>query len=154
MYRKILVATDGSPTSDRALAELDRLVGPSTDVLALAVVEFPSTTLAASYSAAYDLNTLWQVMREQGEAVLKHTQEQLDMFNIPATLKLVDLCGHPETDVASAIETEADTWGADLIVLGTHGRRGFRRLMLGSVAEQVVRLSKHPVLLVRAGDGN
>ena len=49
-----------------------------------------------------------------------------------------------------AIEQEAEQWGADLIVVGTHGRRGFRRLLLGSVAENLIRISTKPVLLVRA----
>jgi nucleotide-binding universal stress UspA family protein len=51
---------------------------------------------------------------------------------------------------AEAILRDARKWGADLIVMGTHGRRGLRRVVLGSDAEQVVRMSKVPVLLVRA----
>jgi nucleotide-binding universal stress UspA family protein len=50
---------------------------------------------------------------------------------------------------ADAIVAEAKAWGADLIVLGTHGRRGARRLVMGSDAEEIVRTTPVPVLLVR-----
>jgi nucleotide-binding universal stress UspA family protein len=52
--------------------------------------------------------------------------------------------------IASVIEGEARRWQADLIVIGTHGRSGLSRLLLGSVAEGVVRVASVPVLLVRA----
>jgi nucleotide-binding universal stress UspA family protein len=58
-----------------------------------------------------------------------------------------EIVGGPAADV---IVREAKKQRADLIVLGTHGRRGMRRLVLGSDAEQVVRMSPVPVLLVRA----
>ncbi|MCY1245043.1 Universal stress protein family protein [compost metagenome] len=52
-------------------------------------------------------------------------------------------------EIAERIEVEAETCNADLIVIGTHGRRGVRRLVLGSVAEGLIRVSNRPVLLVR-----
>jgi nucleotide-binding universal stress UspA family protein len=66
---------------------------------------------------------------------------------IKPTLAMRETIGGPAAD---AIVREARKQGADLIVLGTHGRRGVRRLVLGSDAEQVVRTSRVPVLLVRA----
>jgi nucleotide-binding universal stress UspA family protein len=54
--------------------------------------------------------------------------------------------------VYDTIEQEAVRWPADLIVIGTHGRRGFRRLLLGSVAEGLIRVTTKPVLLVRGGE--
>jgi len=53
------------------------------------------------------------------------------------------------TYIYDAIEEEATAWGADLVVVGTHGRRGIWRLMLGSVAEGLTRISSRPVLLIR-----
>ncbi|MNT96676.1 hypothetical protein D3C72_2388300 [compost metagenome] len=52
-------------------------------------------------------------------------------------------------DIGASINEAARLWGADLLVIGTHGRRGVRRLVLGSVAEAVIRQSTTPVLLVR-----
>ena len=55
----------------------------------------------------------------------------------------------PGQHIYDAIEEEAKRWPADLIVIGTHGRRGFRRLLLDSVAENVTRVASKPVLLIR-----
>ena len=59
----------------------------------------------------------------------------------------------PMQQVAETIAKEAARWGADLVVMGTHGRRGFQHLMLGSVTEQTVRRSSGPVLLIPAPKG-
>ena len=56
----------------------------------------------------------------------------------------------PSQRVASMVVKDSQQWDADLIVLGTHGRRGFDRIFLGSVAETLVRMAPAPVLLVRA----
>lgn len=56
----------------------------------------------------------------------------------------------PLQRVATLVAEDAERWDAELIVLGTHGRRGFDRIFLGSVAETVVRIAPAPVLLVRA----
>ncbi len=55
---------------------------------------------------------------------------------------------HPEGDPKEEILTKADSWGADIIVMGTHGRKGFSHLIIGSVAERVIRFSHIPVLVV------
>jgi nucleotide-binding universal stress UspA family protein len=51
--------------------------------------------------------------------------------------------------VYDVIEEEVTRWPADVVVIGTHGRRGIRRLLLGSVAEGLTRISSKPILLVR-----
>ena len=61
-------------------------------------------------------------------------------------VQIVSLCG-----AYDLIEEEANRWPADLIVIGTHGRRGIRRVFLGSVAEGLARISSKPVLLIRGG---
>jgi hypothetical protein len=58
----------------------------------------------------------------------------------------------PGGRVYDSIEQEAARWPADLVVIGTHGRRGFRRLLLGSVAEGFIRITTKPVLLVRGSE--
>jgi nucleotide-binding universal stress UspA family protein len=67
---------------------------------------------------------------------------------VEADTLLVDAAGRR---IATAIVEEAARWGAELIVMGTHGRHGFEHLILGSVAEGVVRRAVTPVLLIRAG---
>ena len=75
---------------------------------------------------------------------LLHVVEQAAHLTVDAVL-------HEDTSgrVAEIVADEATSWGADLVVLGTHGRRGVGRLILGSDAEQVLRPSPVPVLLVR-----
>jgi nucleotide-binding universal stress UspA family protein len=54
-----------------------------------------------------------------------------------------------DKQIYDLIDEEAQSWPADLIVIGTHGRRGIRRLLLGSVAEGLARISNKPILLIR-----
>jgi nucleotide-binding universal stress UspA family protein len=58
-----------------------------------------------------------------------------------------------QDDIAHAIAREAESWRADLLVLGTHGRRGPARWLLGSVASRVARITKTPLMLVRGSEG-
>lgn len=152
MYRKILVAVDGSPTSDQALHEAIKLLRDESQLLVLTVVDNPLLNFAAPYGVNYDQEALRHALRTHGEVIVKQAGEQLALQGISAEVRLLDLHeqhDHHEHDIASAINIEAHRWGADLIVIGTHGRRGIKRLLLGSVAEQLVRQATLPVLLVR-----
>jgi nucleotide-binding universal stress UspA family protein len=62
------------------------------------------------------------------------------------------LIDFPGQRLGQTIADEATQWGADLIVVGTHGRRGFSRALLGSGAEQILRMAPVPVLVMRSGD--
>ena len=66
---------------------------------------------------------------------------------VPAEMGLLET-GTPTQRIAAAIADEADVWPADLVVAGTHGRTGVQRLLLGSVAEGIARVSPVPVLLI------
>ena len=82
------------------------------------------------------------------------------VFDAIEKMKAAEVTGTPRVvetnplrdDIAHTILRVAEEWPADLIVMGTHGRRGFQRLMLGSVAERFLRISCCPVLLVPASD--
>ena len=78
------------------------------------------------------------------------TQARAKKAGVGAESRLVEVEKYGER-VVDAIVDEAKRWRADLIVIGTHGRRGVSHLLLGSVAEGVVRLAPAPVLLVRGG---
>lgn len=79
--------------------------------------------------------------------MLKQSEVRAREANITAETALLETFG--VTRVATEIVEAAKKWPADLIVLGTHGRRGFVHLLLGSVAEDVVRMAATPVLLIR-----
>jgi len=146
MYQKVLVPVDGSATSELGLQEamkLARLTGAS--VRLLHVVDVMSLAIAGAGTAGVAGDMLAAV-RESGRTILRRAEA-----SVQAAQLTVDTVLHENTSgrVAEIIADEVTSWGADLVVLGTHGRRGVGRLILGSDAEQVLRLSSVPVLLVR-----
>jgi nucleotide-binding universal stress UspA family protein len=85
--------------------------------------------------------------RRRGEQVVANARASAAAAGVAAEAELVETVGRTIGDV---LADEVARWRADLVVLGTHGRRGLRRMVLGSDAESVVRTSPVPVLLVRA----
>jgi len=146
MYRRIVVGIDGSPTANRGLKEAIRLAADQKARLLLVhvvdeflpVTGFELGTYAGDYIDA---------MKEVGRKVVERARDLVRARGIPVQTALLETIAGPAADL---IVRQAKRWRADLIVLGTHGRRGLRRLVLGSDAEQIVRTSPVPVLLVRA----
>lgn len=144
-YRKILAAVDGSATSHKGLREALRLAKSEGARLHIVHVvnEYPAL-VGLEGAPPVDLVPL---LREGGERILAKAKSTAAKSAVPVTTALREMIGG---SVADAIVREARKSGADLIVLGTHGRRGVRRLVLGSDAEHVVRSAPVPVLLIRA----
>jgi nucleotide-binding universal stress UspA family protein len=145
MYHRLLVPLDGSAPSERGLHEAIRLAADQKATLFLLHVldDYPMLsegTSARSYEAT--LNR----MRRHGSELLAKANDAAAEAGIHAKTVLREVS--PAT-VADAILDEAVKLGCDLIVMGTHGRRGVSRLTMGSEAELVVRMSPVPVLLVR-----
>jgi nucleotide-binding universal stress UspA family protein len=90
-----------------------------------------------------------QLARESGHTILQSGMALASAAKVKADTRLVDRVGQR---LGESVADEAGNWGADLIVLGTHGRRGIGRVLLGSGAEQVMRMSPVPVLMVRGFD--
>ena len=146
MYQRILVPVDGSPTSDAGLAEaikLAKLTGAHMRVLHV-VDEMPLLMSADGYAAMS--GDVFTMLKEAGQAVLEQARLTVHAAGIPVEAALFDsLSGR----LCERVAEQVQEWGADLIVLGTHGRRGVGRMLLGSDAEQIVRTATVPVLLVR-----
>lgn len=141
MYQQILIAVDGSDTSRSALEDGLKLAREQgAKVLLLNVFE------PIVRSALHGVIDLTQAMREEGEQIIAGALDVARKAGVEVRTRVVDAVGRR---VASVIVEEADAEGADLIVLGTHGRRGLEHLVLGSVAEGVARRAKTPVLLIR-----
>lgn len=146
MYSKILVPIDGSATADYGLREALKLAsGSSATVFLLYVVDqYPmlvDMAAAASYQEVQD------DLRRYGDEVLAKAKAVVAAnAGLKAEAIVREVVGGRVADV---IVEEADKARCDLIVMGTHGRRGFSRLTLGSDAELVVRQAPVPVLLVR-----
>ena len=146
MYKRILVPVDGSGPSSRGLQEALKLAkeGRCT-VMLLHVVD--ELIITATPEAVYDATAVIDALREAGESILAESADVARRAGVKVQTKLVECLGGRAAD---AIIGRAERWKADLIVIGTHGRRGIRRLVMGSDAEQVVRMAAVPVLLVRA----
>jgi nucleotide-binding universal stress UspA family protein len=146
MYTKILVPVDGSATSTRGLDEAIALAQFSHGKLRLIhVVD------ELSYFTGFEYGTvrtdIVQLMEEQGRKILQDGEARAVAAGVPVeTAMFLNLDGR----LSVVIEREAAAGRADLVVIGTHGRRGASRLLLGSDAEQVLRTSPVPVLLVRS----
>jgi nucleotide-binding universal stress UspA family protein len=143
MYDRILVAIDGSEASTRALDEAVRLAGNQHSRLRLVhVVDTFCLYRGGEGERAPEVEEAW---REAGRKVLEQARVLASQSAIEVETALHCTNG---TRVSEEIVEDARKWGADLIVMGTHGRRGLNRLLLGSVAEGVARISPISVLLV------
>ena len=141
LYDRILVPTDGSPEGERAVAHaLDVAANHGAAVHTLYVVD------TASY-AGMPMESSWEgvdeLLRSDAREAVKRVEQIAATTSVDVETAVVD--GSPSREIIRYAEAN----DCDLIVMGTHGRGGIDRLLLGSVAEKVVRGSPIPVLTVR-----
>lgn len=150
MYERILVAVDGSTPSQRALDEAVKLVGLTQGKIHLVSVVPPmlDPSAAGAYAGFVPVDTQ-AVLEKDADDILQAALAPLQAKGVAADIKRLDLDVGAQT-IAEAILAEATAWKADVVVLGTHGRRGVSRLLLGSVAEALLRISTLPLLLVKS----
>ena len=146
MYKRILVPIDGSDTAARGLAEAITLARDLKATLRLLNLT-SDFVLMVEMSNVIDYEKFREGLNQFGRRLLAQASELAKAQGVTAETSLHDLRGGR---VADAIVEEARQSRCDLIVIGTHGRRGVARAMLGSDAENVVRSSPVPVLVVRA----
>lgn len=149
LYKRIIIAVDGSVTSDLALKEAIQLAKILCSQLYIihVVQEFP--VLGVEWGI--DLERFQEIIKNNGQKILDNATETVKKEAILAETHLIEI--HNAIDRVSEKILEATRlWKADLLVMGTHGRRGFNRLILGSVAEETIRISEIPILLIRANE--
>lgn len=147
IYKKIMLAIDESDTSLAAVNEAIKLTkGEDVHLCILHVVD---ESLVYYGGSTFDYLSYTAVCREEGQNILDAAEKTItSQLSIKVETSLVEL--KPlQGRIAEIIVDEAKEWSADLLVIGTHGRRGFSRLFLGSVAENITRIATIPVLLVR-----
>ncbi|MBW7923315.1 MAG: universal stress protein [Burkholderiaceae bacterium] len=147
MYERILVPYDGSPTSDEALAEAVRLAKLCSSRVRLIHVVDPLLYITGFEVGAVYANEILPGLLAAGEALLRKARDPIEAQGLAVESEVIQSSGER---VARIVVEQAALWKADLIVLGTHGRRGVDRVLMGSDAELVARTSPVPVLLVRA----
>jgi nucleotide-binding universal stress UspA family protein len=141
MYDRILVPTDGSEGSRRVVEHAVRLADVhGATVHGLYVVNsgsFAGLPLESSWEG------LDEMLRADARAAVEVVRRVAADAGVPFETRIIE--GSPSREIVEYAERE----GCDLVVMGTHGRGGLDRLLLGSVAEKVVRASRVPVLTVR-----
>ena len=146
MYQRILVPFDGSSPSVLGLEEaikLAKLTGAKLRVV-YEIDELIGATGFESY-AIYAADVL-TAMRRNGKEILDDARARVKSAGLDAETEIFESHGH---QLADMVVKQAAAWRADLIVIGSHGRRGAARMFMGSDAEQILRLSPVPVLIVR-----
>jgi nucleotide-binding universal stress UspA family protein len=150
MFRRILVPVDGSATSNRGLRMAIDLANDQKAALELLHVVDELLVVPMGDGGAYVspqyVDEFAAALRAQGAKVLARAEAQARKAGIGYRAVLAETAGRP---VAETIVAHAKRCRADLVVLGTHGRRGLVRAVMGSDAEGVVRASPVPVMLVR-----
>ncbi|WP_280537900.1 universal stress protein [Halopenitus sp. POP-27] len=146
LYARILVPTDGSPEGERAVEHALRLAAiHDAEVHALYVINVSSYAglpMESSWDGIDDL------LKSDADAAVEEVQSIADGVGVDVPVETAVVEGSPSREIIDYAEGQ----GCDVIVMGTHGRGGIDRLLLGSVAEKVVRGSSIPVLTVRLGE--
>ena len=142
---KLLLAIDDSNFSQAAVQSVvTRPWPPDTEIRVLHVIEPPALLLSLEMAGyAPEFEALSKARREQAKALLTKAMERLRRPGLNVTTTFV------EGDPRSRIIDVASDWHADLIVLGSHGRKGLNRFLIGSVSEAVVRHAHCSVEIVR-----
>jgi nucleotide-binding universal stress UspA family protein len=145
MYKNILVPVDGSATAMRGLTEAMRIAESSGGTVHLVHVVDELVQVDPEVPVYYQ--AMIESRRENGKAILAKAEATVSKQGVPVRSTLLETMGGRAADL---IIEQVKKGPTDLIVMGTHGRRGLRRLVLGSDAELVLRSSPVPVLMVRS----
>ena len=149
MYKHLVVAVDGSATSLNALQHACSLAEMSNAKITLVHVANPSEYMAMApefmHHASYE-----EAAVAQGNEVLDFAEKTVQEAGLSDVVKHLLVANKGARDMAQELVDYADEQGAELLVLGTHGRSGLMHLLMGSFAETVMRQSHLPFLVIRS----
>jgi nucleotide-binding universal stress UspA family protein len=146
MYKRILVPIDGSETSSIGLTEAIHFA--KNQGARIRLVHVVNELLVVLPEAYLNIGPIVDELRRAGKIVLDNSEKAVRSAGVEVDTILIEAMGNQAGD---QIIRQAKEWGADLIVCGTHGRRGIRRIVMGSDAEYIVRHTSVPILLIRGG---
>ncbi|WP_045097503.1 universal stress protein [Legionella fallonii] len=150
MYKNILLAVDGSNASNSAVEEVIKLIKDQNTHLR--VIHVVDENMAYHGGPGFDAALIINALKEEGKEILDNAAKTIESQSSIKVEKLLLELRQSQGRIAEMIVDESKKWPTDLLVLGTHGRRGFNRFILGSVAENVIRIATTPVLLVRSSN--
>ena len=141
LVKKILIATDGSEYTKNAVdygIDLAKNTGAKlSTIYVIDTAAFASIPMDAAWESMYEL------LKQEGDEATKYVEERAEAEGL--SIERLTIEGHPAEEIIKFAEKNS----INLIVMGTLGKSGLDRFLLGSVAEKVVRNSKIPVLVVR-----
>lgn len=144
MYQRIFVPVDNSEASFTALSEACKLAKKSEGKIR--IVHVVDMTRQGWGSTDFVQATELQQNADEQSEILLHAKQLAQSFNVESECKILkNWCDK----IATTLSEDAISWEADLIVMSTHGWTGLKRLLLGSVAEGVMRETTIPILLIR-----
>ena len=149
MYKQILVAVDGSATSNKALAaaiEMASYSGGRSVIRLIHVLDEMAYFTGLDPYAGQTYSAV-HMMRKAGEKILAEGLAICQSAGVQADTVLADRLG---ARLAETVADMAKEWQANLAVVGTHGRKGIGRMLMGSGAEQIIRMAACPVLVIRS----
>lgn len=148
MYTRIIVPLDGSKLAEGALPEAEKLAAlTGAELVLLRVIDYSSRDRFADFGLLYEYEAMARALEEERElatAYLADVSKRIAADGFQVSAKLVD--GIAAKAIVGLTEP------GDVIVMATHGRTGMKRWFIGSIAEEVLRHSTVPVLLVRTAD--
>ncbi|KAF5050596.1 TRAP-T-associated universal stress protein TeaD [anaerobic digester metagenome] len=140
LFKKILIPTDGSEYTKAAVRKgLEMAKATGGEVTALYVVD---QTSFINFPMDSTIVSVYTLLEKEGEEAMEFVKKEAEALGVKVTTRIEE--GSPSRKI---VDLSADH---DLVVMGTLGRTGFSKLLLGSVAERVVRFAKCPVLVVRS----
>lgn len=146
VYKKILVAVDDSETSTLAMQQAINLA--KNQQATLRVIFVADAFIVVGDGVRFDFEQYENAVRGHGLSILNKMESLAREAGVSVESCIIENTEH-SVRIPEKIVQDASAWHADLLVVGTHGRRGFNRLVLGSVAEGIIRMASTPVLLVR-----
>jgi nucleotide-binding universal stress UspA family protein len=156
MYRKILVAVDGSELANAAVAEVERLAGAESEVVLVQVIDSIAHIIAQTTPAGFETQSAGRISVETADQVVAGQRQTAQRY-LDETKARLEQAGGASVSTriveglpGTAIVELAAELDCDVIAMATHGRSGVARAVLGSVADYVVRNASAPVLLVRS----
>lgn len=147
MVRKIMVPLDGSPAAERALPWAMQLARKALASVDLVRVSFPPPAVVGADGLTIGDPTLYQTLLQMEDDYLKRIATQYTTADVAVTPTLLDA----DDSTAGCLSHFVATQGIDLTIMTTHGRGPFARFWLGSVADEFLRTSHGPTLLLRGG---
>jgi nucleotide-binding universal stress UspA family protein len=150
MYGNIVVAVDRSKPAMRALNEAIHMASVSKAKLCAVYVRDTSASFVSEYCG--DRAAMQAASDEEASLVVANARRNFSERGVTGDVSVTGLESLSD-DVASCLQRWVQRHGADLVVIGTHGRKGVRRLWEGSIAERFVRIATCPVLVVQDQDG-